>query len=97
MERERPQHLEALSRANEIRLEQVALKREIRAGTTALVEALDRPEAERMTVYALVASQHRWGRARSRRLLARAGITELTRVGRLTDRQGAALREALGW
>ena len=40
-----------------------------------------------MSLSELLCSQRRWGRARSRKLLASIGLNEAKRLGTLTDRQ----------
>jgi hypothetical protein len=91
------QCMQALARANEVRLARAALKREISAGRREVTEVvLDSPwEAESMSLSELLCSQRRWGRARSRKLLSSIALTEGKRVGTLTDRQRRILAAAL--
>jgi hypothetical protein len=91
------QCMQALARANEVRLARAALKREIGAGSRIVTEVvLDCPwEAESMSLSELLCSQRRWGRARSRKLLATAGLKETKRLGTLTERQRGVLVGAL--
>ena len=91
------QHMKALAKANEVRLARAALKRQIAAGETTVVEVLeDHPvEADGMTVSELLASQRRWGKTRSRKLLSRLDLTESKRIGTLTERQLTLLKAAL--
>ena len=49
-----------------------------------------------MSLSELLCSQRRWGRARSRKLLVSAGLSEAKRVGTLTSRQQRILVGALG-
>jgi hypothetical protein len=94
---ETSQCMQALARANEVRLARAALKRDVSAGrrkVTAVV--LDSPwEAESMSLSELLCSQNRWGRARSRKLLSSIALNEGKRVGTLTDRQRRILVAAL--
>jgi hypothetical protein len=92
-----PQHMQALARANEVRLARAALKREVAAGARNAIDVvLDSPwEAESMTVSELLSSQRRWGRARSRKLIMSVGLTETKRLGTLTERQRRLLAGAL--
>ncbi len=92
-----PQHLQALARANEVRLARAELKRQVAAGRRSPVDVvLDCPwEAESMTVSELLCSQRRWGRARSRKLIVSVELTETKRLGTLTDRQRRILARAL--
>jgi hypothetical protein len=94
--------MQALARANEVRLARAALKRDVSAGRRRVTEVLlDSPwEAESMSLTELLCSQRRWGRARSRKLLSSIALSEGKRIGSLTERQRrilvAALRAKLG-
>lgn len=83
------QCMQALARANEVRLARAALKRDITAGRRNVTDViLASPwEAESMSLSELLCSQRRWGRARSRKLLASATLSEAKRLGTLTERQ----------
>ncbi len=83
------QCMQALARANEVRLARAALKRDITAGRRSVTDViLSSPwEAESMSLSELLCSQRRWGRARSRKLLASATLSEGKRLGTLTERQ----------
>jgi hypothetical protein len=91
------QCMQALARANQVRLARAALKRDISAGSRGVTDVvLDSPwEAESMSLSELLCSQRRWGRARSRKLLASAGLSEGKRLGTLTERQRGILVGAL--
>jgi hypothetical protein len=91
------QCMQALARANQVRLARAALKRDISAGRSDVTNViLDSPwEAESMSLSELLCSQRRWGRARSRKLLASAGLNEGKRLGTLTERQRRILVAAL--
>jgi hypothetical protein len=91
------QCMQALARANEVRLARAALKRDISAGRREVTKVvLDSPwEAQSMSLSELLCSQRRWGRARSRKLLSSIALTEGKRVGTLTDRQRRILAAAL--
>jgi hypothetical protein len=91
------QCMQALARANEVRLARAALKRDVSASRRSVTEViLDSPwEAESMSLSELLCSQRRWGRARSRKLLASVALSEGKRVGTLTDRQRRILATAL--
>jgi len=93
----RPQCMQALDRANEVRLARAALKRDIRAGRRDVVEVvLECPwQAESMSLLELLGSQRRWGRARSQKLLSSVGLKEMKRLGTLTQRQRGLLVRAL--
>jgi hypothetical protein len=91
------QCMQALARANEVRLARAALKRQIGAGSRNVTDVIvDCPwEAESMSLSELLCSQRRWGRARSRKLLASAALKETKRLGTLTERQRRILVGAL--
>jgi hypothetical protein len=91
------QCMEALARANEVRLARAALKREISAGRRSVTEVITESpwQAESMSLSELLCSQRRWGRARSRKLLASAALGEGKKVGTLTERQRRILVAAL--
>jgi hypothetical protein len=91
------QCMEALARANEVRLARAALKRDVCAGRRAVTEVIiESPwEADSMSLSELLCSQRRWGRARSRKLLSSAALSEGKKVGSLTERQRRILVGAL--
>ena len=91
------QCMEALARANKVRLARAALKRDISAGRRSITEVImESPwEAESMSLSELLCSQRRWGRARSRKLLSSTALSEGKRVGTMTQRQRRLLVGAL--
>jgi hypothetical protein len=91
------QCMQALARANEVRLARAALKRDIAAGRRRVTEVVQESpwEAESMSLSELLCSQRRWGRARSRKLLSSTGLNEAKRLGTLTARQQRILVGAL--
>jgi len=93
----RSQCMQALARANEVRLARAALKRDIGAGRCGVMDVvLECPwQAESMGLSELLCSQRRWGRARSRKLLASVGLNEAKQLGTLTARQQGLLVHAL--
>jgi len=103
VEREAPsrgvdsQCMQALARANQVRLARAALKRDIGAGRRGVIDTVvDCPwEVESMTLSELLRSQRRWGRARARKLLTSIGLSEGKRLGTLTERQVGILVRAL--
>ncbi len=84
-----PQRLQALERANEIRLARAELKRRIACGSISAAEViLDPPcEAASWAIGELLLSQRRWGSTRCRKFLVRNQISETKTVGALTERQ----------
>ena len=93
----RPQHLEALSRANQVRLARADLTRRVACGEISVSDVvLESPwEAESMTVADLLMSQRRWGLTRCRKLLGQIPVSETKTIGSLTDRQRRALAKLL--
>jgi len=89
--------MQALARANEVRLARAALKRQVAAGARSAKDVvLECPwEAKSMTISELLSAQRRWGKQRSRKLIMAAGLTETKRVGTMTERQRGILASAL--
>jgi hypothetical protein len=96
-ERGTSQCMQALARANQVRLARAALKRDISAGRRSITEVImESPwEAESMSLGELLCAQRRWGRARSRKLLSSTALSEGKQVGTLTERQRRLLVAAL--
>lgn len=94
---ETPQHMEALARANRVRLARAELKRSIARGDVDAAEVIrDCPwETESMTLAELLTSQRRWGRTRARKFLIALALNENKRLGTLTSRQRLLLSTAL--
>lgn len=92
-----PQHMQALARANRVRLARAELKRSIARGDVEVVEVIrECPwETESMTLAELLTSQRRWGRTRARKFLLAIALSENKRLGTLTPRQRALLATAL--
>jgi hypothetical protein len=92
-----PQHMQALARANRVRLARAELKRSIGRGEVDVAEVIsDCPwETESMTLAELLTSQRRWGRTRARKLLQTLALSENKRLGTLTPRQRTLLTSAL--
>lgn len=93
----RPQHLQALQRANRVRLARAELKRRIADGEITAAEViLSSPwEARSMAIADVLMSQRRWGGTRCRKFLAMFHISETKTIGSLTDRQRRALAAQL--
>jgi hypothetical protein len=93
----RPQHMQALERANRVRLARAELKRLVAEGELSAAEiVLSSPwEAESMAIADLLMSQHRWGRTRCRRFLTSIPMSETKTIGSMTDRQRRALAARL--
>jgi hypothetical protein len=93
-----PQHLQALARANAVRLARAERKRRVGDGEITVAEViLASPwEAETMTVADLLLSQRRWGRTRCRKFLQAIPMSETKTIGTMTDRQRRAVAALLG-
>lgn len=92
-----PQHMQALARANQVRLARAALKRAIGGGEVSVAEVIvEAPwQSQTMSISELLASQHRWGRTRSRKFLSSLGLGENKRLDTLTKRQRVLVATAL--
>lgn len=92
-----PQHMQALERANRVRLARAELKRSIARGDLeASAVVRDCPwETESMTIAELLGSQRRWGRTRVRKFLLPLALNENKRLGTLTARQRLLLATEL--
>lgn len=92
-----PQHMQALARANHVRLARAALKRSVARGEVDVAEVIrDCPwETESMSLAELLTCQRRWGRTRARKFLQGVALSENKRLETLTQRQRALLLNAL--
>ena len=92
-----PQYMQALQRANEVRLARAGLKRRVASGELSVAEVLlgSYWEAENMTISDLLMSQRRWGHTRCRKLLMQVPVSENKAVGTMTERQRLALAQLL--
>lgn len=88
-----PQRLQALEQANKIRLARAELKRQIARGQVSAADVILAcpPEASSWPIGELLMSQRRWGVNRCRKFLARNQLTEMKRIGTLTERQRRSL------
>jgi hypothetical protein len=92
-----PQHLQALQRANRVRLARAELKRRIADGEVTAAEVIVTSpwEASSMAIGDVLMSQRRWGGTRCRKFLAMFRISETKTIGSLTERQRHALAAQL--
>ncbi|MGB7589488.1 MAG: hypothetical protein WBM00_12360 [Solirubrobacterales bacterium] len=92
-----PQHMQALARANRVRLARAELKRSIARGELGAADVIrECPwQSESMTLAELLTCQRRWGRTRARKLLQALALSENKRLDSLTSRQRALLSAAL--
>jgi hypothetical protein len=86
-----PQYMDALERANEVRLERARVKRDVATGRMSLAAAMGSPCCGTLCVADLLMCQRRWGRIRALRTLRTLRIGEHREVCSLTDRQRALL------
>jgi hypothetical protein len=82
-----PQYIEALERANEVRIERAKAKHRIFRGELSIAEALRLECCQAMTVFELVCSQYRVGVLRARRILREIRVSEGRKVQDLPERQ----------
>jgi hypothetical protein len=78
------QHMDALKRADEIRLGRARVKQEITSGTKTVADALDLECCQSMRLAQLLGAQRRWGEWRVAELLKAARVDPLRTVGALT-------------
>ena len=92
-----PQHLQALQRANAVRLARADLKRRVAEGEVSAADVIMTApwEADSMTVSDLLTSQRRWGNTRCRKFLQCVPMSETKTIGSMTDRQRRALAQML--
>jgi hypothetical protein len=89
--------MQALARANRVRLARAELKRQVAESEVSAAEVVvGCPwEAESMTIADLLMSQHRWGHTRCRRFLGSIPMLETKTIGSMTQRQRQALASRL--
>jgi hypothetical protein len=92
------QRLEALRRANEIRIARAQLKRALATGTVRITDILARPPkcVKTQKVQALLLALPKYGPARVARLLAQCQIGSAKTVAGLSERQRGELIGRLG-
>ncbi len=92
-----PQHMQALAKANEIRLARAEVKAKVADGSTTAAAVILEPPAcvMSMTMAELLCCQRRWGELRTSKFLAGIGMSETKTVGSLTLRQRLALAAML--
>ncbi|HEX2702056.1 MAG TPA: hypothetical protein VHM72_01310 [Solirubrobacteraceae bacterium] len=92
-----PQHMQALQRANLVRLARAEIKRRIAVGELAAADVVrsNSWEVQTMAVAELLMSQRRWGHTRARRFLAGIPMAETKTIGSMTTRQRDTLATLL--
>lgn len=97
------QHMEALAKANHVRLARSQIKRDIKLGNCTVTDVLEcMPHVcDRMSIYELLTSQRRWGRKRTIKLLSfyslcgHTGIKEDKKLRSLTPHEKRYLVQKL--
>jgi len=91
------QRVEALARANRVRMARAELKRRIAGGHVSAAEVIlfQEWEVETMPVADVLMSQRYWGDTRCRRLLLAMGLSASKPIGSMTERQRLAMAERL--
>src|SRR3954452_19624173 len=83
------QRMEALKRANDIRVKRAQLKKDLKSGDVSIDEILKDPPEEVSTakVFNMLMAAPRCARARPPRLLTQCRISQSKTIGGLSDRQ----------
>ena len=87
------QRMEALRRANDIRVKRAQLKRDLKSGAMSIEKILgDPPEwVETAKVFDMLMAVPKFGRVKAARFLNQCRISQSKTVGGLSDRQRAEL------
>jgi hypothetical protein len=87
--------MEALNRANEVRVQRAELKRRLKDGTASIHAILEDPPDYVLTakVYDMLVAVPKFGRVKASRFLNQCRISQSKTVGGLSDRQRAELVE----
>jgi hypothetical protein len=87
------QRMDALRRANEIRVRRAKLKKDLKAGTVHIEGILERPPAyvETAKVFDMLMAVPKFGRVKAARFLNQCRISQSKTVGGLSERQRAEL------
>jgi hypothetical protein len=85
--------MEALQRANDIRVKRAQLKRDLKSGRADIEEILAKPPDYVATakVFDILMAVPKFGRVKATRFLTQARISQSKTVGGLSDRQRAEL------
>src|SRR5207245_11252670 len=91
--RSRDQRMEALKRANDIRVRRAKLKKDLKDGRVRIQTILSNPPEYVSTakVFDILMALPKFGRAKAARFLNQCGIRQSKTVGGLSDRQRAEL------
>ncbi|MET1008972.1 MAG: integration host factor, actinobacterial type [Gaiellaceae bacterium] len=87
------QRMEALRRANEIRVKRAKLKKDLKSGTVQIETILRNPPeyVETAKVFDILMAVPKFGRVKAARFLNQCRISQSKTVGGLSDRQRAEL------
>jgi hypothetical protein len=87
------QRMDALRRANEIRVRRAQLKKDLKAGSVKIEEILSRPPeyVETAKVIDILMAVPKFGRVKAARFLNQCRISQSKTVGGLSERQRAEL------
>ena len=87
------QRMEALRRANEIRVRRAKLKKDLKAGRARIEDILTRPPeyVETAKVFDMLMAVPKFGRVKAAKLLNQCRISQSKTVGGLSERQRAEL------
>jgi hypothetical protein len=87
------QRMEALQRANDIRVRRAKLKKDLKLGRTRITEVLGHPPEYVLTakVFDILMAVPKFGRVKAARFLNQCRISQSKTVGGLSDRQRAEL------
>ena len=87
------QRMEALRRANEIRVKRAKLKKDLKAGSVQIETILRNPPTyvETAKVFDILMAVPKFGRVKAGRFLTQARISQSKTVGGLSDRQRSEL------
>jgi hypothetical protein len=93
----RPAHVRALERANEVRRARALIKRRIASGDLSAADVIlsHRWELESMRIAELLLSQRRWGQTRCEKFLERVTMHQNKSIGSMTERQRIAVAALL--
>jgi hypothetical protein len=87
------QRMDALKRANEIRVRRAKLKRDLKEGSVKIEEILSQPPdyVETAKVFDILMAVPKFGRVKAARLLNQCRISQSKTIGGLSDRQRGEL------
>ena len=96
--RSRDQRMEALQRANDIRVKRAQLKRDLKNGDADIEKILEKPPEYVATakVFDILMAVPKFGRVKATRYLNQARISQSKTVGGLSDRQRTELIALFG-